>query len=394
MSSLAFKYLKGELNDAENKELQEYLEQSEANRSFFAEITDTEKLNKRLEDVYALDDKAMWKNIVAATPKLQKGRLFTIRPSLKYAAAVILIAAIGAYLYTSRGKKAELVKVTPTPQTAPAPIDIMPGGNKAILTLAGGQRIVLDSVANGNIATQGQTAILKTADGQLDYNTQDKGTATAVYYNTVSTPKGGQYQLTLSDGSKVWMNAASTLHFPTSFTGTQRLVELDGEAYFEVAKDAFTPFVVKVKDGAAIKVLGTEFNIMAYGNEQDTKTTLVKGSVKVTNGNFNAMLQPRQQALSKTGNSTAPVIINQYPNMEEVLGWKNGVFQFVNADLRLVMRQIARWYDVEVLFDDRVPEVHFTGSISRSLKASELLSGIEYVGVHFKIEGKKVLVLP
>jgi ferric-dicitrate binding protein FerR (iron transport regulator) len=151
---------------------------------------------------------------------------------------------------------------------------------------------------------------------------------------------------------------------------------------------------VKVKDGAAIKVLGTEFNIMTYRDEQDTKTTLVKGSVKVTNGNFNVMLQPGQQALSKTGNSSAPVIINQYPNMEEVLGWKNGVFQFANADLRLVMRQVARWYDVEVKFDDRVPEVHFSGRISRSLKASELLSGIEYVGVHFKIEGKKVLVLP
>lgn len=391
-SELAFKYLKGELDADEVKELDDYLAASEDNRLFFERLTSKENLDEKLDKVFSVDHDAMWKNIVSATPKLQRGRLFTIRPTLKYAAAVILIAALGAYIYLGRSKKAELAKVAP--QTVPASIDIMPGGNKAILTLAGGQKIVLDSAANGNLATQGQTAILKTADGQITYNTQDKGTVSTVYYNTVSTPKGGQYQLILSDGSKVWMNAASTLHFPTAFTGTQRQVELDGEAYFEVAKDALMPFVVKIKDGAAIKVLGTQFNIMAYGDEQDTKTTLVEGSVRVSNGTTNLMLQPGQQALSATGNNDAPLRFNKNPNIEEVLAWKNGVFQFANADLRLVMRQVARWYDVEVVFDDRVPEVHFTGRISRSLKASELLSGIEYVGVHFKIEGKKVLVLP
>lgn len=391
-SELAFKYLKGELDADEVKELDDYLAASEDNRLFFERLTSKESLNEKLDKVFAVDHEAMWKNIVSATPKLQRGRLFTIRPTLKYAAAVILIAALGTYIYLGRSKKAELTKVAP--QAVPASIDIMPGGNKAILTLSGGQKIVLDSAANGNLATQGQTAILKTADGQITYNTQNKGNAAAVYYNTVSTPKGGQYQLTLSDGSKVWMNAASTLHFPTAFTGTQRQVELDGEAYFEVAKNAMSPFVVKVKDGAAIKVLGTHFNIMAYGDEQYTKTTLVEGSVRVTNGNSNVKLQPGQQALSETGNSKAPVIVNKYPNIEEVLAWKNGVFQFANADLRLVMRQVARWYDVDVVFDNRVPEVHFTGRISRSLEVSELLSGIEYVGVHFKIDGKKILVLP
>ena len=390
LSELAFKYLKGELDAAEIEELNTYLAASEDNRLFFEELTSKDNLNSKLESVYAVEGKAMWKDIVVATPKLQKGRTIIMRPSLKYAAAVILIAGLGAYVYMSRLQKAEVT--TAVPKTTPAQNDILPGSNKAVLTLANGKTIILDSASNGKLATQGKTAIVKTADGELAYDS--KNAVPEVYYNTVSTPKGGQYQLTLSDGSKIWMNAASMLRFPTAFTGTERMVELDGEAYFEVAKNALKPFIVKSKNGMTVQILGTHFNIMAYGEEKEMKTTLIEGLVKVAHGASVAMLKPGQQAVAATGNTNNPVRINKDADIDEAIAWKNGIFQFNNADLKTVMRQIARWYDVEVNYDDRVPEKRFTGRVSRNLKASELLSGIEYVGVHFKIEGKKILVLP
>jgi len=287
-------------------------------------------------------------------------------------------------------KKAEVARVVP--ETVPTQNDILPGGNKAILTLASGQIINLDTIANGNLATQGHTAIVKTADGQLSYNNKDA--AAEIYYNTVSTPKGGQYQLKLSDGTLITMNAASSIRFPTAFTGTQRVVELDGEAYFEVAKNPTMPFIVKSKTGMNVQVFGTHFNVMAYEEEQDARTTLIEGAVKVSNGSSAVMLKPGQQALSANSNASSPIRINNEPDIEEAIAWKNGIFQFNNADLKTVMRQIARWYDVEISYNERVPEKRFTGRVSRNLKASELLSGIEYVGVHFKIEGKKIEVLP
>jgi len=302
-----------------------------------------------------------------------------------------LVVVVSVVYVLKRSKAGSEVTIA-VPETRSNQQDILPGGNKAILSLENGQKISLDSAANGKLATQGKTAIVKTAEGHLTYDA--KAGSTDVYYNTVSTPKGGQYQLTLPDGTRIWMNAASRLRFPTAFTGKERLVELDGEAYFEVAKDARMPFIVKSKNGMTVQVLGTHFNMMAYGDEQDTKTTLLEGLVKVTNGTSVAILKPGQQALSETVDSNAPVRINKDADTDEAIAWKNGIFQFNNTDLKAVMRQIARWYNVEISYNDRVPEKRFTGSISRNLKASELLSGIEYVGVHFKIDGNKIIVLP
>jgi transmembrane sensor len=391
LSELAFKKLKGELNAAEIEELNVYLEASEDNRLFFEQLTSKENLTRKLEDVYAVDQKVMWKGIVSATPKLQKGRTIIMRPSLKYAAAVILVAALGTYVYLNRRPKTEVAKVV-VPATTPVQNDALPGGNKATLTLGNGQKIILDSAANGNLALQGKTKIVKTSDGQLAYTTQSD--VTNVYYNTVSTPKGGQYQLTLSDGTKIWMNAASVLRFPTAFTGKERLVELDGEAYFEVAKNALKPFIVKSKNGMIVQVLGTHFNMMAYADEQDAKTTLIEGSVKISNGSSVAMLKPGQQALTATGNAGTGIRVNKEADIAEAIAWKNGIFQFNDADLETVMRNIARWYDVDISYEGQLPDKRFTGRMSRNLKASELLSGIEFIGVHFKIEGKKIVVQP
>lgn len=390
LSELAFKYLKGELTEVEAKELDEYLEESEANRSFFEKLTSNDHLNARLHDVYGVDEKAMWRNVVAATPRLQKTRIISIHSSLKYAAAVILVAALGAFWLINRPQKAAVS--TTNSGVRPIQKDILPGGNKAILTLANGQTIILDSVSNGNLTLQGKTEIVKTGDGQLSYNAAAIGGE--VYYNTIFTPKGGQYQLILPDGSKVWMNAASSLHFPTAFVEHERIVELDGEAYFEVAKNALKPFIVKLKNGINVQVLGTHFNIMAYVEEKEMKTTLLEGLVKVSRGAAVAMLKPGQQAFAQAGNTGAGIRVDKNANVDEAVAWKNGIFQFNNADLKTVMRQVARWYDVDISYEGNLPEKRFTGKMARNLKAAELLSGIEYVGVRFKIDGRKITVLP
>jgi len=389
ISDLALKYLKGDLNAAETEELNEYLAASEDNRLFFERLTDTDKINANVKAIFGLNRPATWQAIVARTPKLQKRRVVFIRSFLKYAAALILVVALGVYIYMSRAKKPDVAVVKPA---VPTQNDLLPGGNKATLTLAGGQTITLDNAGNGNIATQGNTTIIKPADGQLAYNSQSAGVE--VYYNTVSTPKGGQYQLTLTDGTRIWMNAASALRFPTAFTGTQRLVELDGEAYFEVATNTELPFIVKTQSGTRIEVLGTHFNIMAYREEQNTKTTLLEGSVKVSNGASVATLRPGQQAISPTENTAGNIAVNKSANTAEAIAWKNGIFDFNDADLKMVMRQIARWYDVDISYEGNLPDKVFTGSMSRNLNASEVLSGIEFIGVKFRIDGKKIVVHP
>jgi transmembrane sensor len=187
------------------------------------------------------------------------------------------------------------------------------------------------------------------------------------------------------------------LRFPVSFSEDKRVVKLEGEAFFEVAastgKNGKRPFIVEM-NGMEVEVLGTHFNIMAYGDEPDKKTTLIEGSVKVSNGSSVAMLKPGQQALTTTGNTATGIRINKEADIAEAIAWKDGNFQFNHADLETVMRQIARWYDVDVSYEGQLPEKRFTGTVSRNLKASQVLSDLEFIGVHFKIEGKKIVVLP
>jgi ferric-dicitrate binding protein FerR (iron transport regulator) len=210
-------------------------------------------------------------------------------------------------------------------------------------------------------------------------------------YNTISTPKGGQYQVTLSDGSKVWLNAASSLRFPATFSGKERKVELTGEGYFEVAHNKKMPFHVTVND-LDVEVLGTHFNINAYADESAIKTTLLEGSVKVVKGNETKIIEPGEQASVTT--SEDEINVKQQVDLEQVVAWKNGIFQFERADIESVMRQISRWYDIDVDYHGRVSE-HFGGTISRDVNISDVLKMLEMTGgVNFKIDGKKVIVMP
>ncbi len=275
--------------------------------------------------------------------------------------------------------------------------DLTPGGNKAMLTLADGSLINLDNANNGPLIQQGNMKVTKLLDGKLVYS-QDVAIPSVkddLALNSVTTPRGGQYELTLSDGSQVWLNAASSIRFPVSFTGKERKVEITGEAYFEVAKNAAMPFKVSVAGGKQeIVVLGTHFNINAFEDEELIRTTLLEGSVKVSttspSDRGGVRLRPNQQAISS---SRSALTVQNSPGVDEVMAWKNGKFQFgEGADIKTVMRQVARWYDVDVQYHGDVTG-RIGGTISRNVNASQVFKMLEMTGtVKFRIDGKKVIV--
>jgi len=330
----------------------------------------------------------------------------------RYAAAIIIVFGIGAYLWNIQKEKPS---VATTNDPAPVQNDVAPGGDKAILTLADGTTIILDSAGNGLLAKQGETNITK-KDGSIIYDAKkylpSEGGGGGLVYNTMRTPRGGQYQLTLPDGTQVWLNAESSITYPTAFTAKTRQVSITGEAYLEVAKDKTKPFIVKVSraggaareadgGGLEIEVLGTRFNVSAYADEPNTSTTLLEGSVRLTshvslftNKNSTATtltLQPGQQGQLKPGQQLS-LVTN--PDLEQVMAWKNGLFLMSNTDLPAIMRQISRWYDVEVVFEQKPDGETFGGGISRNYPLSEILDLLEDSGVEFRLEGKTLYVRP
>lgn len=271
--------------------------------------------------------------------------------------------------------------------------DIAPGHDNAILTLADGTTIVLDNTANGALARQGNTNVFK-LNNQIVYNKTANGAESKAVYNTIATARGNQFQLVLADGSKVWLNAASSIRFPTAFTGKVRRVEITGEAYFEVTKSPSKPFKVVInaatKDVAEVEVLGTHFNINAYADEPDVKTTLLEGAVKVKKGNTVQVLSPGQQAILATNE----IFLRKDVDLSLVMAWKEGYFWFDNTDVRTLMRQVERWYDVDVRFEGKITEEGFTGKISRKVTLSKFLKVLELNDIHIKMEGRKITITP
>ncbi len=305
----------------------------------------------------------------------------------KIAVAAVLIMAVGIYWWSGVREKSKMA-INNTPSTPVT--DLPPGGNKAILTLGDGSSIVLDSAGDGNLASQGNTEITKSGEGELVYKSNNKA-ANAVVYNTVTTPKGGQYHIVLPDGSKVWLNAASSLKFPTAFVGKERRVEISGEVYFEVAHNAKMPFIVKSGE-TEVAVLGTHFNVMAYPDEKVMKTTLLEGSVKVSRAGKFAMLAPGQQA-RLTGSSENIRVLDNVDTDKE-MAWKTGYFQFEDDNLESIMRQVSRWYDVDIAYEGNASREHFTGRLPRNANVSKVLKILSLSGVKFRIEGKSIIVTP
>lgn len=289
------------------------------------------------------------------------------------AAAVLMALATGVYFWSQR----------PLQQIPELAGNIAPGSTKAILTLADGTTVALDSAGN-RVISQGGTAI-RQQGGQLEYEV--KGAPSAEHFNTLVTPRGGQFRVTLPDGSKVWLNAASSLRYPTAFINNTRTVEITGEAYFAVAPDAEKPFKVKVNDRTEILVLGTEFNVNAYTDEPTINTTLLEGAVKINT----QTLTPGQQAQVNTDGAIK--LVNDV-DVSETVAWKNGIFSFNNADVRTVMRQIGRWYNIEIRYEQAAYTTRFKGKIGRDLDLTDALEVLKKAGVNFKVEGRTVTVMP
>jgi transmembrane sensor len=306
---------------------------------------------------------------VMAPPK----RVRRLWPYWSAAAAVVLLAGVALY-------QLRPAKVTPI---IVAVNDARPASAKATLTMADGQVVTLDSTGARDLSQNG--AVVRQQGGRLLY-----GNGSAVSYNTLQTPRGGQFQLQLPDGTEVWLNAASSIRFPTAFAGKERLVEVTGEVYMEVARNADQPFRVKVNEQVNVQVLGTRFNINAYGDEKAIQTTLVQGAVKVESGSAAQILQPGQQAQVSDNIRVVPA------DVEQVTAWKNGLFNFHNMELKEVMRQLSRWYDIDIEYRGTITPREFWGKMGRNLTLSEVLKGLEGAGINFKIEenGKKLVVLP
>lgn len=312
--------------------------------------------------------------------------------SMAAAAVILCFIAAGSYFWLRAGQDTPPIARAGNHKTGAAPVKtnngpIVPGGNRAVLTLADGDSIVLDSSRQGTLTKQGNTKIVRLNTATLAYNTGNEKSRETVY-NTLTTPPGGQYQVILADGTSVWLNAASSIHFPAIFSGNERRVTLTGEAYFEVAKDAVRPFKITVKD-MEVEVLGTHFNIMAYDDENSMNTTLLEGSVKVSRGSSNKLLAPGQESrIGRTGD-----IKLMQADVEEVMAWKNGLFQFNAYNIEKVMKQISRWYDVEIVYEGDIPTGHFSGLVSRQNDIVRLLKIMQAGGVRCKIVGRKVIVL-
>lgn len=304
------------------------------------------------------------------------------------AASVILIIAVGLFYFINQKPTDQLAHHSSA--VSKLMNDAAPGGNKAVLILADGSKIILESAEKGTLSQQGDIQIIKLDDGRLSYNNGQGKKSNEILYNTIATPKGGQYQLTLSDGSKVWLNAQSSIRFPASFTGDERKVEMTGEGFFEIAHNATMPFKVSV-DGLEVEVLGTHFNVNAYKDEPEIKTTLLNGSVKVKKGIASRIIKPGEQAVLNNKNEKIQIV---NPDMEEVLAWKNGLFYFDGASIQFVMRQLARWYDVNVIYEGDLKERRFGGEIQKNLKLSQVLKLLEKNNIHFSIVGKNIIVRP
>ncbi|RXK85418.1 FecR family protein [Filimonas effusa] len=303
-------------------------------------------------------------------------------PMLRWWAAAVLLLIAGAGVFILRQHK-------PVPLQPGAMAKIKPASDKATLTLSDGRTILLDTAGNGKLTNDGGIQIINLSGGRLQYQAGNSNTS-AVAYNTLKVPRGGKFSVLLPDGTNVWLNSASSLKYPASFSGKERSVELDGEAYFEVAPKS-AAFIVKTGN-LDVQVLGTAFNIMAYKDEGKIAATLVEGKVLVKAAGAQKLLKPKEQASLTNGTANLQV---STPDLEEVLAWKNGEFRFNHGSLSSILRQVARWYDVAIVYQSAVPEVYFDGVVSRKSDVGDLLEVLEAThAVHFKVEEKRIVVIP
>lgn len=379
-------YLKDDLNSIQQQQLLQIIHQNEMLvlevlnsmqqcKSFETNALNTDLMTQSLQKVLTVD-----KNTVASIINIQKSsnkiRWWWV------AASIILFIGVSVafYLFPKKNNNISIVAT----QDVAAPIT-----SRATITLADGTTVYLDSLNNGTVAQQGNTKLIKLSNGQIAYQTEDGQVKQELQYNTLSNPRGSKViDMKLSDGTRVWLNAGSVIKYPLAFIGNERPVEISGEGYFEVAKSKDKPFTVKTNQ-LKVQVLGTHFNITAYTDDVENKVTLLEGAVKVAAAAKQVVLAPMQQAkISFDG----ALNINTDVNVDEVLAWKQNQFYFEETSLKDVMKQIERWYDVQVTIDANVPNKKFTGKMYRNMNVSEIFKILEGLDVHFKIDGKKIVV--
>ena len=415
IADILLRHLQGNLSGAEQQQLQQWLDASAQRRHFFAQLDDEEKLREQLMLFLPGTEQATEQAILAKIHDIRNAGAASgaeeaivvplwKRGWVRYAAAVVLMAGGVTYFWLAGNNNKPASETSSLAKT-----EILPGKTGAVLTLADGRQVVLDSAGNGVIAMESGTQVILD-NGKLLYDL-DKEIGGKIQFNTMSTPKGRQFQVVLPDGTKVWLNAASSIRYPVAFAANERKVYVAGEAYFEVAKDMHRPFLVSVNNTADVEVLGTEFNVNAYDNERVVRTTLVNGGVRVSaqqaeppvDGRLNdVILKPGQQA--KVLNTAAgkalqnvknPVTIADDVDIEQITAWKNGFFNFgENVDLGEMMRQLERWYDIEVVYENGVPEKSFLGEIPRHLPLKDVLDILQRTEVSFRLEeGRRLIVL-
>lgn len=398
IAALYFRKIQGTLDEAGEQQLEAWLAmQSAAGRDHYGRMTNWPEIESSLRSFYAIDEEAALKDVLNRMLKDSHEEPIaseTVIPMRtwwrRYAAAaaiLLLIVGIATVVWLTGRNNDDRPALSGTNYNSEA----LPGSDKAILQLEDGRSILLDT-ASGVLAQQGNTRIRKNEAGAVTYDAGETGKEAAVAYNKIITPRGGQYQVTLPDGSKAWLNAASSLRFPVAFNGSERVVELTGEAWFDVAQHASKPFKVQVAGAGGpmvVEVLGTSFNIQAYPDEPVHAATLVNGKVKVSNSNAQMILQPGQQA-RLAGNDLQMATAD----IEEVLAWKNGIFYLQDANIQTIMRQLSRWYDVDVVYEGNIQQ-QFVGKIPRTMNLTDVLKVLESTGwVHFRFEGKTVTVMP
>ena len=385
-------------------ELQEFLELAEKYESLMKEKI-LEDLNSKTftgetsqeqrERMYNIVQSKIQRDIAALNSNEQTDeikeiavlRSMLVWKKLIAAASIILVVGISSYFlfFDKSGTPAEVVQTT-----TPANDIKAPKTNRAMITLADGKTVALDSVTSGMLAQQGNVKLVKLADGQIAYQTLSGELINEIQYNTLTNPRGSKViDMTLADGSRVWLNAGSSVTYPVAFVDNERKVNITGEAYFEISHDASKPFKV-TKGDFEVAVLGTHFNVNAYDDEKEIKVTLLKGSVEVKLKNAKLKIVPGQQA--KTINNEQ-LSINKNVDLEEVMAWKNGLFIMHKAEMGTIMREVSRWYNVEIVYHGEIPKGRISGDLPRSMNLSKVLQVMTLSGVEFNIEGSKVMVM-
>lgn len=389
ISILISLYQKNEINAQQTSLLFDWLERDSANQRLFDELNNPDKLQAKFANYSRINEERGWTRVIQeikeSTAVNRPVRRISLWPKIIGVAAAIAFLAICVYLFQYRhNKDGANIYVN----------DIKPGKPGATLTLSNGTKIRLEDAANGVLASQAGITIRKSPEGELIYETKesagDKSDLNAM--NTLSTARGETYRVRLPDGSLVWLNAASSLSYTLKLNvHGKRLVKLDGEGYFEVAKNKAMPFIVETSK-QIVRVLGTHFNINSYKNEKNTKTTLLEGSVQISGGSessLNRILKPGEEAVLHGNSLTVDLA-----DTEQTLAWKNGYFRFQDEPIQSVMQKLARWYDIDVFFEGKASTENFNGKISRSNNISVVLNALETTkAIHFKVEGRRVTVM-